>query len=289
MPEEYQDLEALEQAQDLMDRRPVERAARAALERVEALRHLAELERQAERGAPQEQAGPPVPLAEQARGLVPGALPVGTEHLLAALERAQAVDPVVSGPVAARPAVVNPLAAVEQALALAGCPAVPDLSAGLAQWAGPRWAETLRQAVEPHQAGPEYPAAAQADPAEADLYRRQEVMGLVLHQEVMEQVLRQEAALLHQAVADLVARLSAELVARQAEPDLVALSRLAGADPAETARPEAPDLPEADRAAALHRAVSRRLAVLHPQAGPDRLELMSRQVAARLAARPAGE
>lgn len=199
----------------------------------------------------------------------PADLPAPLAELAPGLARAAGADPVVFGPA--------------------------DLAAGLAE-AGRRWAEAMaplaealaRPVVHPLVARPAeaYPGEA-ADQAElAALRRRQEELG---------QALDQEAALLRQAVADLAARLSGELAGHQAEPDLVALSRLAGADPAAARRPVGEDLPAAERQAALARAVARRLAVLYPSAGPDRLELMTRQVAHRLSRpaavpwRPAGE
>lgn len=298
MPEEGQDLEALEQA---LAAPPWVAPGPEARERVEALRQLAELERQSREGAPQE-AVLPEPLAEQAPGL------------------AGSPDPVVFGPVAARP-VVNPLAALERALEQAGQhqaeavlrravalgqaqepvadPALlAEMRAALRQGrAGPPQAESRQAGWASHQPGvpgqeweapvPGAPAralAAAADreaepvgshPVAADLYQRQAELG---------RALAQEAALLRQGAEALVARLSATLPDLAVLPDLVALARLAGVDPAlaELDPRAVPDLPEAERQAALHRAVARRLAVLHPRAGQKRLAELTDRVAARL-------
>jgi hypothetical protein len=96
---------------------------------------------------------------------------------------------------------------------------------------------------------------------------------------------RLEAALFHQALAALVARLSAGL-GSPALADLAALALLAGAGPGPGQHPGVvpdlvPDLPAADRAAALRQEAARRLAVVQVTA-PGYQAVLADLVAQRL-------
>lgn len=248
-----------------------------------------EQERQAEQGAPA-QAVLPVPLAEWAvAGLAdPGArweaLKRGAQALAqeqAAQERARleaaGLSPGEAALMAARQAAGPDLAAAlhrsaEQWWRQAGAPLVAAL-----EQAGRQLAESLRPLAERL-------AAADLE-AELDLAALADLRA------------RQEAALLSQAVTGLLTRLRGVMPDLEAELDLAALALLAGADPGPGPvaagdlapdLPADPDLPEAERAAALHRMVARRLAAVQVTA-PGYQAVLADRVAARLAARPAGE